>query len=176
MTPAQNSTPDETPVPGAREAKIASGPSVSLADHKKMVALGIKFRPADGKWGFKRKCANPKCENILKATCYCSDTLQEAFYDVTLRSLYSCSTRCGIVSGGDQLADAFNEWRPGDVADLVPGAKLSPRDYEAIQTALTNCDPDRVRGRRRQVMFAWVEEEWSNWDGDGDEGECSCEI
>lgn len=154
---------------------MKSKPAVSLADHKRMTALGIAFRESDGKWGYKRKCANQACDKIIDWACYCSESLERAFVEVELRAGYCCSTRCAvIVNGSNGLHDSFvdhgYDWLSQHVGDAY-----SKKRHKTIGAALLAGDPDRLKPEDRKILFDWAEEEMNEWDGE-DEDACSCEI
>jgi hypothetical protein len=137
--------------------------------HKQAVKLGVKLRK-DGKWGFKRKCANEACENVIDEHCYCADTFESAVRTVKVRSAYPCSDDCFIATGDAgwfledlTAADVVESGGPANwiepdqdrlVDKLRAGKPLSPRQREAWQAALDQAD----------------------FDYDGDDYECGCEV
>lgn len=96
-----------------RRGELGVAPKVRPEDHAEMVEHGIKVR-RDGLFGYKRRCANEKCENRTR-TCYASTTLRRAIDGAQTRSIYSCSTMCVVAVHG--LEGVCADWVEALVVD-----------------------------------------------------------
>lgn len=118
-------------MPETKPSEIALTPN----DHKVLARLGISKRP-DGKWGFKLKCANRRCQEYPDA-CYCADGLLEAVQEAsTRRSTHTCSVLCWFANGYGRdylhdfpevdpeawVEDAIDQTGVGLWMELHPGA------------------------------------------------------
>jgi hypothetical protein len=163
--------------------------AVSVEEHRLMVEHRIAVRK-DGTFGFKKRCANEACDLVVDERCYCAPTLQEALAAVKQRSSYYHSRRCGL-EADPGLNHAAWEYLH-DLAGPTAAEWRTPLEralFGLVKQALKHegSDPPaapwwtRLRAadhRLADVVEDVFDEEMDEWDpdGDGDEGECACDV
>lgn len=162
-------------VPGQSDpsARSSGNPSdarkVTLAEHRLMAKHKIAIRESDGKWGFKLKCAWEGCNELVE-NCYCADTLEAALERVQKRANWYHSNRCVFRDGmaEDGFSEVHDIFKPKDRAYAKKAGVDLTKPGWGVKVAENDALWKRLRGA--------IEDEMMNWDNDGDEEACSCEV
>lgn len=162
-------------------------PRVTLEEARLMHEHGISLR-TDGKWGYKKLCANPKCDKRREDSCHCADTLADAVRLSKERSDLTQDWACFVDSrfAMDWCAESEQDWLHDP--RLAPFVTLVKHD---------DCD-DPTMGPYCECCASGDDEYYVDWEGmrltdrsrfddllrefvdgadfDGDPDECSCEV
>lgn len=150
--------------------------TLTVEQHKLATELGIKLRK-DGKWGYKRKCANEACDEVLDDHCYCDDTFDGAVYGAKMRSAYTCSRRCWVDAGF--FLDMLFDYSDDDLVDCT-GSELSIERIRELLTILKRKTKeskwDSLTKKTKDDLTLIMDGLLDDVDWDIDEGECGCEA
>lgn len=162
-------------------------PRVTLDQARLMHEHGISLR-ADGKWGYKKKCANPKCDQRREDSCHCADTLEEAVRRSKERSNLTHNWECFVdsVFALEWCHESVDYW--SDDPRIAPYTTIVLHDDCEDPDSGPDCeccswgdqeryvDWEGMRLDDRPRFEELLREFASDADFDGDEDECGCEV
>lgn len=163
-------------------------PVVTLEQARLMHEHGIGLR-TDGKWGYKKRCANPKCNERREDTCHCADTLEEAVRLSRLRSNLTHSWNCFVDSrfAIEWLDESDDAWGWAQDHRVAPYTTVVKHDDCENPDEGLDCgccadgdneiyiDWEGMRATDRATFDALLRG-LDDGDYEPDEDECSCEV
>ena len=171
-----------------KRARRSSLPPVTSEQAALMHQHQVQQR-ADGKWGFKLRCADAKCSCDVEEKCFCADTLEEAVTARTSRRSESYHSRSCWMDADDGASEACWEYLVARAADEEFGSRVDRQLPTLVRDAL-GLPPDGtptgtwlplLAGRDRQlndIVRESFDTEVDNWEAEDEreEGECDCDV